>query len=60
MVSGFSKSAVLRILRLGINVVVTGVLARHLGSAGFGALAASLALVSLLYTLAELGMWRGW
>jgi PST family polysaccharide transporter len=58
MVSGFSKSAVLRILRLGINVMVTGVLARHLGSAGFGALAASLALVSLLYTLAELGMGR--
>ncbi|WP_395737251.1 flippase [Prosthecobacter sp.] len=58
MVSGFSKSAVLRVLRLGINVVVTGLLARHLGSAGFGALAASLAMVSLLYTLAELGMGR--
>ena len=58
MVSGFSQSVVLRILRLGINVVITGLLARHLGSAGFGALAASLALVSLLYTLAELGMGR--
>ena len=45
MVSGFSASAVLRIARLGINVVITGLLARHLGSAGFGALAASLALV---------------
>lgn len=58
MVSGFSASAVLRIARLGINVVITGLLARHLGSAGFGALAASLALVSLFYTLAELGMGR--
>ncbi len=58
MVSGFSQSAMLRIFRLIINVVVTGVLARHLGSAGFGSLAASLALVSLLYTLAELGMGR--
>lgn len=58
MVAGFSKSALLRVLRLAINVVVTGLLARHLGSAGFGALAASLALVSLLYTLAELGMGR--
>lgn len=58
MVVGFSQSAVLRILRLVINVVITGLLARHLGSAGFGALAASLALVSLLYTLAELGMGR--
>jgi len=58
MVSGFSQSIVLRILRLGINVVITGLLARHLGSAGFGALAASLALVSLLYALAELGMGR--
>lgn len=58
MVSGFSQSVVLRVLRLGINVVITGLLARHLGSAGFGALAASLALVSLLYTLAELGMGR--
>jgi len=58
MVVGFSQSAVLRVLRLVINVVITGLLARHLGSAGFGALAASLALVSLLYTLAELGMGR--
>lgn len=58
MVSGFSQSVVLRVLRLGINVIITGLLARHLGSAGFGALAASLALVSLLYTLAELGMGR--
>ena len=58
LVSGFSHSVVLRILRLGINVVITGLLARHLGSAGFGALAASLALVSLLCALAELGMGR--
>ena len=58
MVSGFSYSVLLRILRLSINVVITGLLARHLGSAGFGALSASLALVSLLYTLAELGMGR--
>lgn len=58
MISGFSQSVVLRILRLSLNVVVTGLLARHLGSAGFGALAASLALVSLLYTLAELGLGR--
>lgn len=58
MVSGFSQSVILRILRLSLNVLVTGLLARHLGSTGFGALAASLALVSLLYTLAELGMGR--
>ncbi|MBE2283714.1 MAG: flippase [Prosthecobacter sp.] len=58
MISGFSQSVILRVLRLSLNVVVTGLLARHLGSAGFGALAASLALVSLLYTLAELGMNR--
>ncbi|OYW31629.1 MAG: hypothetical protein B7Z47_00445 [Chthoniobacter sp. 12-60-6] len=58
MVSGFLQSTMLRVLRIGINVVVTGLLARHLGSAGFGSLAASLALVSLLYSLAELGMGR--
>lgn len=58
MVSGFLQSSMLRVLRIGINVVVTGLLARHLGSAGFGSLAASLALVSLLYSLAELGMGR--
>ena len=58
MVSGFLQSTMLRVLRIGINVVVTGLLARHLGSAGFGTLAASLALVSLLYSLAELGMGR--
>ncbi len=58
MVSGFSQTVVQRILRLGISVFITGLLARHLGSAGFGALSASLALVSLLYTLAELGMGR--
>lgn len=58
MISGFSQSVVLRILRLSLNVITTGLLARHVGSTGFGALAASLALVSLLYTLAELGMGR--
>ncbi len=58
MVSGFSQSAMLRVARLCVNVCVTGVLARHLGGAGFGALGASLALVSLLYTLAELGLGR--
>lgn len=58
MVSGFSQSALLRVVRLCISVCVTGVLARHLGGAGFGALGAGLALVSLLYTLAELGLGR--
>ena len=58
MVSGFLQSVSLRVARIVVNVVVTGMLARHLGSAGFGALASSLAVVSLLYALAELGMGR--
>lgn len=53
---GFSVSVVLKVGRLLINLVLMSLLARHIGKEGFGALMASMALVTVLLCLVELGM----
>ena len=55
---GFSVSTGLRVARLLVSLVLTGFLARHLSTDGFGQLMASLAVVSVLLCASELGFNR--
>ena len=51
----FSLATMLRMARLLLSLVLTCLLARHLGGAGFGELAVAMALVSILLSVGELG-----
>jgi O-antigen/teichoic acid export membrane protein len=53
-----SLATLLRIARLCLSLVITCVLARHLGGAGFGQLAVAMAVVSILLSIGELGFAR--
>ncbi len=53
-----SLATLLRIARLCLSLVITCVLARHLGGAGFGQLAVAMAVVSILLSVGELGFAR--
>jgi len=53
-----SLAALLRMARLCLSFVITCLLARHLGSAGFGQLAVAMAVVSILLSVGELGFAR--
>jgi O-antigen/teichoic acid export membrane protein len=55
---GFSVSTALRVGRLLISLVLTSLLARHLGKGGFGQLMTALAFVSVLLCASELGFNR--
>ncbi|WP_395716701.1 flippase [Prosthecobacter sp.] len=54
----FSLATMLRMARLLLSLVLTCLLARHLGGAGFGELAVAMALVSILLSVGELGFSR--
>lgn len=54
----FSLATGLRLARLCLSFLITCVLARHLGGAGFGQLAVAMALVSILLSVGELGFAR--
>lgn len=53
-----SLATTLRMARLLLSLVLTCMLARHLGGAGFGELAVAMALVSILLSVGELGFSR--
>lgn len=53
-----SLATTLRMARLLLSLVLTCMLARHLGCAGFGELAVAMALVSILLSVGELGFSR--
>jgi len=53
---GFSVSVILKAGRLVISLVLMSLLARHIGQAGFGHLMVTMALVSVLLCIVELGM----
>lgn len=53
-----SLATLLRMARLCLSFVITCVLARHLGGAGFGQLAVAMAVVSILLSVGELGFAR--
>lgn len=53
-----SLATLLRMARLCLSLVITCVLARHLGGAGFGQLAVAMAVVSILLSVGELGFAR--
>lgn len=53
-----SLATALRMARLCLSFLITCVLARHLGGAGFGQLAVAMAMVSVLLSVGELGFAR--
>lgn len=53
-----SLATLLRMARLCLSFVITCLLARHLGGAGFGQLAVAMAVVSILLSVGELGFAR--
>lgn len=55
---GFSISTALRVGRLMVSLVLTSILARHLGQDGFGQLMVGMSLVAVLLCASELGFNR--
>lgn len=58
LISAFSVSVTLRVVRLGLNVLLIGLLGRYLGERGMGQLLSAQAMIAVLLCLAELGFAR--
>lgn len=58
LISAFSVSVTLRVLRLALNVLLIGLLGRYLGEGGMGRLLSAQAMIAVLLCLAELGFAR--